>query len=70
MTKHTARPNDRPTGATPLQSGPGLPDHTGSTFEPSDEEIARVRSKLKEGDRLDEKEDLEQQLERPKHGTA
>lgn len=70
MTKHTDGLNDRPKHSTIAQTGSGIPDDISSSIEASDEEVARVRSKLVDGARKDEKEDLERQLERPKHGTA
>ncbi len=70
MTKITDGANDRPKDETIAQSGNGIPDDSGAPIEASDEEIARVRAKLGTDDRHDEKEDLERQLERPKHGTA
>jgi hypothetical protein len=70
MTKHSDGPNDRPKDTTIAQSGPGIPDDAGRPIEASDEEIARVRHKMVDGDQKGDKEDLERQLERPKHGTA
>lgn len=70
MTKNTNGSNDRPKDETIAQSGGGIPDDSGAPIEASDEEIARVRAKVGGDDRQAEKEDLERQLERPKHGTA
>ncbi|MEF0941921.1 hypothetical protein [Rhizobium sp. BR 362] len=69
MMKITNGANDRPKNETIAQTGAGIPDDSGASIEASDEEIARVREKLGT-DHKKEKEDLERQLERPKHGTA
>ncbi|HEX5933695.1 MAG TPA: hypothetical protein VFY63_05985 [Pseudorhizobium sp.] len=69
MTKHTDGLNDRAKDATIAQSGPGVPDDTGSPIEVTDEQIARVRSKLMKGDFKHDKENLGTQSERPKPGS-
>lgn len=70
MTKHTDDLDDRPKDDTIAQTGPGIPDDSGSPIEASDEEIARIHSALKDGKQADEKRNLERQLERLTHGMA
>jgi hypothetical protein len=70
MTKNIDGLTDRTKDDTIAQTGPGIPDDSSSPIQASDEEIARIRSALKDGEQMDEKEELEKQLERPKHGTA
>jgi hypothetical protein len=70
MPKITDGVNDRSRDDTIAQTGNGIPDDSGNAVEASDEEIARVRSKLGADAPKDAKDGLEKQLERPKHGTA
>ncbi|MBB4482787.1 hypothetical protein [Rhizobium etli] len=69
MTKVTDGINQRPKDETIAQTGSGVPDGSGAPIDASDEEITGIRNKIGAVER-EEKEDLERQLARPKHGTA
>jgi hypothetical protein len=70
MTNITNGQHERPKDATITEGYPRLPEKSGSMVEGPDEAIESVRSELKAEEQTGKKEDLEQQLERPKHGTA
>ncbi len=55
MTKHTDGLNDRPNNDAISQCGTGTPADTGSPIDATDEEIARVRTKM-----MDDLKDEEQ----------
>lgn len=70
MSKITDGFNDRPKDVWIAQSGPGLPDDSGQPIEATDEEVERVRSKLKDDAPTEVKKEVDEQIEKPQRGSA
>ena len=70
MSKITDGLNDRPRDVTIGQSGPGLPDDSSQPIEVTEEEAERIRAKFEDDARAKVKKEIEEQIEKPEHGSA
>jgi hypothetical protein len=67
--KITTGLNDRPKSASIAQSGPGIPDDSGSPIEADDGQIERMKEKLTENPREKLKKEVQERIEASQKGS-